>query len=95
MICEVDNLKSKVDMARVSCSFIKEVTLTGNNDTLRVFSKVLNVMEFPGIEAGKSYYGHTSQRNTVKLVYKDTGLGVHPTTSGKCVKCEYYILVKP
>lgn len=82
-------------MTRVNCSFIKEVTLTGNNHTLRVFSKVLNVMEFPGIEAGNSYYGHTSQRNTVRLVYKDTGLGVHPTTSGKCVKCEYYILVKP
>jgi hypothetical protein len=58
-------------------------------------SQILNVVDFSGVPAGMSYYGNNSQRNAMKLVYKDTGLGVHPTTNGKSVKCEYYILVKP
>jgi hypothetical protein len=60
MICEADNLKCKLNMARVNCEFIKEVTLTATNGARRVFTQVLNVIQFPGVAAGQAYYGEHS-----------------------------------
>jgi hypothetical protein len=57
VICEVDNLKCKLNMSRVNCQFIKEVTLTSATGVRRVFSQVLNVIQFAGAAAGEAYYG--------------------------------------
>jgi hypothetical protein len=82
-------------MARVNCEFIKEVTLTSTNGIRRVFSTVLNEIHFSGVNAGQAYAGEHAERNNIKLIYKDSNTGVHPTTNGRHVKCEYFIIVKP
>lgn len=61
--------------------------MTSATGLKRVFPQVLNDLYFAGARAGQSLFGEHSQRNTIKLIYKDSLMGVHPTTNGKCVKC--------
>lgn len=95
MICEADNTKCGMPISRIKCQFVKEVTLTAENGTSRVFTELLNTVFFPGIRAYGSYFGEHAERQTLKLIHQDSQRAVTPSTNGHYVRCRYYILVEP
>jgi hypothetical protein len=52
MICEVDNLKSKRDIKKVVCEFVKVLTLKDYSGKEKKFTEVINTIEFKGAKKG-------------------------------------------
>ena len=52
-------------------------------------------MTFPGIQANSQYIGENASRLPLPLKAKSSSLQLSPSTSGRFVKCEYYIMVSP
>lgn len=57
MICEVDNIKSKRDLTRIKCEFVKTVTLKAANGVYKVIKEIINTVEFKGVKKGSGYLG--------------------------------------
>lgn len=95
MICEADNTKCGLGISRIKCQFMKEVILTARSGHQRTFTQHINTVFFPGIGAYRSYFGDQAQRQTLKLIYKNSMRNVTPSTHGHYVRCQYYILVEP
>ena len=57
MICGVDNMKSKRDITRVKCEFVKTLTLKSTNGIFKVIKEVINTVEFIGAKKGTGYIG--------------------------------------
>jgi hypothetical protein len=95
MICEADNTKCGMGISRIKCQFLKEVILTGSNGQQRTFTEHINTVFFPGVAAYRSYFGENAERETLRLIFKDSLKAVTPSTHGNAVRCQYYILVEP
>ena len=57
MICEADNTKCGLNISRIKCQFMKEVTLTAIDGRSRTFTELINTVFFPGVAAHHSYFG--------------------------------------
>ena len=95
IICEADNTKCGLGISRIKCQFMKEIILTAQNGQQRTFTEHINTVFFPGVGAYGSYFGDRAQRETLKLIYKDSMRAITPSTHGHYVRCQYYILVEP
>ena len=74
---------------------MKEVILTAQGGQQRTYTEHINTVFFPGVGAYNSYFGDRAQRETLKLIYKDSMRAITPSTHGHYVRCQYYILVEP
>ena len=94
-ICEVDNYKSSASFREVNLKFLKCVTLVSGFGEERSFTQVVRSASFPGIGPHGIYTGENAQRLTLPLKYRESNRAIHPSTSGRYVKCEYHIQVSP
>lgn len=88
-------MKSKRDISRVKCEFVKTVTLKATNGVYKVIREIINTVEFKGVKKGNGYLGPMAEKLFLPLRYKNTAVGIHPSTTGNLVKCEYSINISP
>ena len=50
-------MKSKRDITRVKCEFVKTLTLKSTNGIFKVIKEVINTVEFIGAKKGTGYIG--------------------------------------
>lgn len=57
--------------------------------------KEINHGTFPGVGPKNLYVGEAAKKISIPLKYKDSKTELHPSTSGRLVKCDYYLEVTP
>lgn len=57
--------------------------------------ETISTVEFQGARKGMSLIGPLAQKIHLPLSYKKTSVGIHPSTTGNFVKCEYSIEITP
>lgn len=95
MVCELDNTRSQKDIKRVKCEFKRTITLKSTNGISKTIKETLNTVEFEGARKGQGYIGPLAKKVNLPLRYKSTLAGIHPSTTGFLIRCEYSIEVTP
>ena len=94
-ICEADNYKCETAINEVKVKFVKCVTLMSGLGEERSFYEEISNISFAGVGAHNMYTGENSQKLSLPLRYRNSDTPIHPSTSGRYVKCEYHIKVTP
>lgn len=79
----------------VKCRFVKELILTSTHGYSRTFTRDLNRVEFEGVAAKGSRMEQQAQRQSIRLNSGKQNQPLAPTTSGRYVRCNYFVLVEP
>ena len=86
-ICEVDNYKCSTAISEVKVKFLKCVTLMSAFGEEKSFLEEINNISFAGTKAYTMYAGENAQRLILPLKYRSSDSPIHPSTSGRYVKC--------
>ncbi len=91
LITEADNSQGKAAIKSIRGTLRQVMQVRAGNHTHKV-NEDLNTMVIPGVAAGLQKVGQDAERLAVKIAKKDASEQFDPTTHGKLIFNEYYLV---